>query len=78
MLTITNSAAPSWTVRPADARVADGGEAVVKCEASGDPKPEIVWKRLTGMTTCSSDFHSMNPNSIGRRYMDNNSNSVIE
>lgn len=49
-----HTAPPSWRLRPSDVRIEDGGDAVAKCEADGDPDPVVVWKRRTGMTTCLS------------------------
>ena len=45
--------APQWLVRPNDVRVREGEDSAdVRCEASGDPEPQVVWKRLTGTSFC--------------------------
>ena len=43
-----------------DVVVRDGGEAVMRCEASGDPRPHVTWKRLSAALT---DTHSSGPSS---------------
>lgn len=48
LILVSCPAAPYWTVKPADVRVEEGVDAEVRCEASGDPSPVIVWRRLVG------------------------------
>ena len=54
-------APPFWTTRPSDVAVRDGGEAVTRCEAGGDPRPLVAWKRLTAAPSQSPSSSSWTP-----------------
>lgn len=44
------SAPAQWLKTPVDVKLAAGGDVDVECEATGHPKPQITWKRMTGQT----------------------------
>nr|KAF6448698.1 sidekick cell adhesion molecule 1 [Rousettus aegyptiacus] len=52
-LAVTN-VAPAFTRLPADTTVTDGTTAVLRCEASGAPKPAITWRRGTRVLASGS------------------------
>ena len=58
---IAGPAPPFWTTRPSDVAVRDGGEAVTRCEAGGDPRPLVAWKRLTAAPSQSPSSSSWTP-----------------
>ena len=47
--------------------VGDGSDVQVRCSAAGDPKPQITWKRMTGM---SEKRHQTDFNSCHRQRVD--------
>ena len=38
----------------------DGSDAEVKCKASGDPEPQVAWKRRIGEHYDVNDWSSLN------------------
>lgn len=47
--------------RPSDVQVSDGGDAVVRCEAGGEPHPHVAWKRLTSAASPVDSAASWTP-----------------
>ena len=39
---------PEWVTKPADQEVIEGQDVSFPCQVSGVPKPNVVWKKLSG------------------------------
>ena len=44
------SVPPRWVVEPQNSFVVQDGRIVMDCSATGDPQPNITWKKAAGMT----------------------------
>ncbi|XP_064466371.1 cell adhesion molecule Dscam1-like [Ornithodoros turicata] len=45
---LTVNAAPAWVVEPTSQNVSEGSTALIHCNATGSPLPQIVWRKHNG------------------------------
>lgn len=69
--------APVWLRKPSDIRVESSEDVAVRCEANGEPKPRIQWRRQRGRMTTDVQQLSSGSRAAGDAWQELESSSQL-